>query len=172
MHPLTDDQIKIIQDIEKEFLKINKTNVQEDDLVALVNNSLDTKRIKRKELEIKTDVNLKLLRICASNLLSRLKPLCDDKGFDIDLSEYGDMLDCKKWAVRISMNGYRGYQGQVLTVICHLYPYLENNDGIMYVSKGVPRYKKSASSSEFYGEEDNMVKWMVDQIISIMKSKI
>jgi len=165
---MTQKQIEILKWIEQEFNRINEQEVVDtNDLIAQIENRVDSKRKLRLELEAVDKANRKLFDVLKKNIIDKLMPITKKYGLGFEENVTDDHVGLKIRCIGYK-NGYDNYEISLTGYLRYQYKY---QDCIKYVHSPIPIYEKSYMSNDVT-DEDGFVNHFVNGIVDALKTKV
>ena len=165
---MTQKQIQILKSIEQEFNRINAQEVLDpNDLIAQIENRVDSKRKLRLELDVVDKANRRLFDTFKKSIIDKLMPITKKYGLEFEENVTNDHVGLK-----IKCIGYNNsYDNYNIILTGHLRYQYKYQDGIKYVHSPIPIYEKSYMIKDLTNE-DGLVNHFVDGIVNALKTKV
>ena len=173
MKNLTQNQKEILTAIENEFTNINKvTEVNDNDLLALINNAVDEKRKKRLELEALDIINKKEIYNCKNRIINLLQPIADKYNFELTIVQ--STTSRAKFYIKMICHGYtyKEFNGNIYTIT--LEGSIEGDEytigsGKYYIGSPIPKFYKKY---DLLQTEKEFIDFYVKGVIDALKTKV
>lgn len=167
---MTQNQINILKSIEQEFNRINAQEVVDtNDLIAQIENRVDSKRKLRLELGVVDTVNKLAIEQVKNSIVDKLRPIALKYGFNIEINEGVSGKFC--YGIRVVCNGCTFIDGSQAKVEGWLRAIGASEDGIQYVKSPIPRFETVYYRDWVYSE-DALISHFVDGIVNALKTKV
>ena len=165
---MTQKQIEILKSIEQEFNRINAQEVVDNnDLIAQIENRVDSKRKLRLELDVVDKANRRLFDTFKKSIIDKLMPITKKYGLEFEENVTNDHVGLK-----IKCIGYNNsYDNYNIILTGHLRYQYKYQDGIKYVHSPIPIYEKSYMSNDVTNE-DGFINHYIDGIVKALKTKV
>lgn len=165
---MTQKQIEILKSIEQEFNRINAQEVLDNnDLIAQIENRVDSKRKLRLELDVVDKANKRLFDTFKKSIVDKLMPITKKYGLGFEEYVTDDYIGLKIRCIGYK-NNYDNYEIVLQGFLRYQY---KIQDGIKYVHSPIPIYEKSYMSRDVTNE-DGFVSHFVDGIVNALKTKV
>jgi len=167
---MTQNQINILKSIEQEFNRINAQEVVDtNDLIAQIENRVDSKRKLRLELGVVDTVNKLAIEQVKNSIVDKLRPIVLKYGFNLEVSEGSNGNTC--YGIRVICNGCIDRDGTRIHVEGWLRAIGASEDGIQYVKSPIPRFE-TVYYRNWVSSEDALISHFVDGIVNALKTKV
>lgn len=167
---MTQKQIEILKSIEQEFNRINAQEVVDNnDLIAQIENRVDGKRKLRLELGVVDTVNKLAVEAVKNSIVDKLRPIALKYGFNLETFEGGRGDDY--YGIRVKCNGCKERDGSNIHVEGYVLAKKSCTDGITYVNSPIPRFER-AYCRDTVASEDALISHFVDGIVNALKTKV
>jgi hypothetical protein len=167
---MTQNQINILKSIEQEFNRINEQEVVDtNDLIAQIENRVDSKRKLRLELGVVDTVNKLAIEQVKNSIVDKLKPIALKYGFNIEVSEGSN--GNTYYGIRVICNGCTDRDGTRIHVEGWIRAIGCSEDGISYVKSPIPRFE-TVYYRQYVASEDALISHFVDGIVNALKTKV
>jgi len=166
---MTQNQINILKSIEQEFNRINAQEVVDtNDLIAQIENRVDSKRKLRLELGVVDKANKLAIDAVKNSIIEKLRPVVLKYGFNIEVNDGGGNF---AYGIRVICNGCRFIDGSQAKVEGWLRAIGASEDGIQYVKSPIPRFE-TVYYRDWVSSEDALISHFVDGIVNALKTKV
>jgi len=167
---MTQNQINILKSIEQEFDRINAQEVVDNnDLIAQIENRVDSKRKLRLELEAVDKINRSAVKDTKDRILDKLKPIVLKYKFNLEINEGISGNNC--YGIRVICNGCTFIDGSQIKVEGWIRAMGSSQDGIQYVKSPIPRFE-TVYSRDWVSCEESFISHFVDGIVNALKTKV
>jgi hypothetical protein len=167
---MTQKQIQILKSIEQEFNRINAQEVLENnDLIAQIENRVDGKRKLRLELGVVDTVNKLAIEAVKNSIVDKLRPVVKNYGFNLETYEGGS--GNTYYGIRVKCNGCKERDGSNIHVEGWLRGMTGYEDDIVYIKSPIPRFE-TKYMLEYANSEDALISHFVDGIVKALKTKV
>jgi hypothetical protein len=167
---MTQKQIEILKSIEQEFNRINAQEVVDtNDLIAQIENRVDSKRKLRLELGVVDTVNKLAIEQVKNSIVDKLRPIVLKYGFNIEISEGSN--ENTYYGIRVICNGCTFIDGSQIKVEGWIRAIRSSQDSICYVKSPIPRFE-TVYSRDYVASEDALISHFVDGIVNALKTKV
>lgn len=167
---MTQKQIEILKSIEQEFNRINAQEVVDNnDLIAQIENRVDSKRKLRLELGVVDTVNKLAIEAVKDSILDKLKPVVLKYGFNLEINEGSSGNNY--YGIRVKCNGCKDRDGSNIHVEGWIRGIPGYEDDIKYIKSPVPRFE-TKYMLEYAASEDSLINHFVDGIVKALKTKV
>lgn len=163
---MTQKQIEILKSIEQEFNRINAQEVLDNnDLIAQIENRVDSKRKLRLELGAVDKINKSAIDDIKRRIVQKLLPIAVKYGFKLE-DNYNDSYI----ALRVNCCGYE-FNGNNITIDGYLRYAWKSEDGIAYTPSPIPIFE-TKYRTDIVASEDAFINHFVDGIVKALKTKV
>jgi hypothetical protein len=167
---MTQKQIEILKSIEQEFNRINEQEVVDtNDLIAQIENRVDSKRKLRLELGVVDTVNKLAVEAVKNSIVDKLRPVVKKYGFNLETYEGGRGDDY--YGIRVICNGCTERDGTRIYVEGWVHAKKSSKDGITYAYSPIPRFEIKYMTT-VVASEDALISHFVDGIVNALKTKV
>lgn len=167
---MTQNQINILKSIEREFNRINAQEVVDNnDLIAQIENRVDSKRKLRLELGVVDTVNKLAIEQVKNSIVDKLKPVVLKYGFNLEINDGHSGNTC--YGIRVVCNGCKDVENRTIVVEGWVRGRGHSEDGIVYIKSPVPRFETVYFRDEVSCEE-SFINHFVDGIVKALKTKV
>ena len=167
---MTQKQIEILKSIEQEFNRINAQEVVvNNDLIAQIENRVDSKRKLRLELGVLDKANRLAIKDTKDRIVDKLKPIVLKYGFNLEISEGSN--GNTYYGIRVKCNGCIDRDGTSIHVEGWVRAIGCSEDGISYVKSPIPRFE-TVYYRQYVASEDALISHFVDGIVNALKTKV
>lgn len=167
---MTQNQINILKSIEQEFNRINEQEVVDtNDLIAQIENRVDSKRKLRLELGVVDKLNKLAISEVKNSIVDKLRPIALKYGFNLEINEGISGNNC--YGIRVICNGCTFIDGSQIKVEGWIRAMGSSQDGIQYVKSPIPRFE-TVYSRDYVASEDALISHFVDGIVNALKTKV
>jgi hypothetical protein len=164
---MTQKQIDILKSIEQEFNRINAQEVVDtNDLIAQIENRVDSKRKLRLELEAVDKINKSAVNDIKRRITQKLLPIAVKYGFKLE-DNYNDAYI----ALRVKCCGYKLGDGSERTIDGYLRYTWKSEDGIAYTPSPIPMFE-TKYRTDYVTSEDALINHYIDGIVNALKTKV
>jgi hypothetical protein len=168
---MTQKQIDILKSIEQEFNRINEQEVVDNnDLIAQIENRVDSKRKLRLELGVVDTVNKLAVEAVKNSIVDKLIPVVRKYGFNLEVNDCGHSGNVC-YGVRVVCNGCKDSDGRTILVEGWVRGVWTSEDGIVYIKSPIPKFERDYCRDSI-ASEDALVSHFVDGIVKALKTKV
>jgi len=168
---MTQKQIEILKSIEQEFNRINAQEVVDNnDLIAQIENRVDSKRKLRLELGVVDTVNKLAVEAVKNSIVDKLKPIVLKYGFNLEFTDCGHSGNVC-YGIKVICNGCKDRDGRTIDAEGWVRGAWTSEDGISYTKSPIPIFEK-AYCRDKVSSEDALISHFVDGIVNALKTKV